>query len=264
LTDAEKRKTDFERANGIIIQGDDTTDADTARLQALAQQAPMGPAISVGGGAVGMTPGQQQLAQMDLSIAAATQTLGPNHPDLVNMRAQRSVLAATAAKEASVARANASGGGPTGPSLQSLYNSQQAKVLAQRGVVTQAQQLATEVTILREQFKKSAARAADLVQQADADDSGLAPLGAAVAPQSAAFPNLPLIFFGSLAFGIVLGILASLTVELLSRKVRGGEDLAIEGVPVIGMMGRELDASEKKTWWQWLGYGPIFTRRAKA
>ncbi|MEO8723316.1 MAG: Wzz/FepE/Etk N-terminal domain-containing protein [Sphingobium sp.] len=264
LTDAEKRKTDFERANGIIIQNDDTTDADTARLQALAQQAPMAPAVSIGGGMVGMTPAQTQLAQMDLSIATAIQTLGPNHPDLVSLKAQRVILAATAAKEAAVARANASGGGPSGPSLQSLYTSQQAKVLSQRGVVTQAQQLATEVTILRDQFKKSAGRAADLVQQADADDSGLSSLGSAVAPQSSKFPNLPLIFFGSLAFGIVLGILTSLAAELLSRKVRGSEDLAIEGVPVIGTMGREVDTHEKKTWWQWLGYRPLFTKRVKA
>jgi uncharacterized protein involved in exopolysaccharide biosynthesis len=266
LTAAEKRKTDFERANGIIIQNDDTTDADTARLQALAAQAPIGPTItSTGGGGPISSPAQAQLAQMDAQIATATQTLGPNHPDLLNMKRQRAAIAATAASEMAAARASRGGSISSGPSLASLYSAQQARVLAQRGKVTEAQQLATEVTILRDQFKKSAARAADLQQQADSEESGLTLLGSAVTPQSPAFPNLPLIFFGSLAFGVVLGILTSLVVELLSRKVRGAEDLAIDGIPVIGIMGREYGADGgKRTWWQWLGFAPLFPKRVKA
>ena len=96
--------------------------------------------------------------------------------------------------------------------------------------------------MLTEQYQKTASRAADLQQQSQSTESGLTPLGSATAPQSPTFPNWPLLIFGSLALGIGLGVLTSIFVELLGRRVRGGEDLRLGVVPLLGVMSAPMKA----------------------
>ena len=240
LTEAERLKSDFERANGVLLQ-DDNTDTESARLKALASSAPAAPMVTPAVAAPISSPSMVQLGQIDAAIAAAQQTLGPNHPDLQNMRQQRAGVAAAASREMAAARAGSRGATVSGPSIGAMYSAQTAKVLAQRGKVDEARQLAAKVTVLREQFNKTAARAADLDQQAESTETGLTFLGSAVAPQSAKFPNVPLVVFGSLAFGLILGVLVAMIVELLSRRVRGVEDLEIPGIPLIGVMARTIE-----------------------
>lgn len=244
LAQAEKRKSDFEKANGIILQ-DDNSDTDSARLKSLAST----PLPTAAGGAGFTSPSAAQLAQIDGAIASASQTLGPNHPDLQNLRRQRIAVAAAAGRERA-----ASAGGGSGPSISSLVSAQTAKVLAQRGKVNEAQRLAADITILRDQFSKTAARAAALQQEAESTETGLTLLGNAVAPDEPAFPNIPLIIFGSIALGTALGILTSLVVELLSRRVRGVEDLSLPGIPVIGSMGSSNVAGRPQSFLGWLGF----------
>jgi len=257
LTRAEGEKADFERENGIILQ-DDNTDTEMAKLKALAATAPAAQMA-----AVPMTsPSTMQLAQIDAQIAAASQTLGPNHPQFQNMQRQRAAIAQAASQELAAARA-AARGAAGGPSISSLMSAQTKKILAQRGKVNEAQRLATDVAILRDQFLKTSSRAAELEQEAQSIQTGLTLLGNAVAPEDPVFPKMPLIIFGSLAFGIGLGILTSLVVELLSRRIRGVEDLTIAGVPVIGAMSRrKSEDGRSNTLWSWLGFNELFSKRA--
>lgn len=252
LAAAEKRKNDFERENGIVLQ-DDNTDTEMAKLKALAATAPAAPVVSAGAAA---SPSAAQLAQVDAQIAAASQQLGPNHPDLINLRKQRAGLASAAAAERSSGRVSTSG-----PSIASMMSNQTQKVLAQRGKVNEAQRLAADVTILREQFNKSASRAGDLSQQAQSTDTGLTLLGSAVAPEDPIFPNMPLILFGSIGLGLVMGTLVALITELLSRRVRGTEDLVIGDVPVIGALARQQAESRRRSVWSWLGFDEFKTKR---
>lgn len=230
LAAAEKRKGDFERANGIVLQ-DNNVDTETARLTALASSA-AAPAAAAPAAAAAVSPAAAQLAQANAAVATAQRVLGPNNPDLQALIKQRDAIAAAAATKVAAPRA------ATGPSIASLYNAQQAKVLAQRGKVAEAQQLATDVTVLRDQYVKTLGRAGELQQQGEATDSGLTMLGNAVAPQSPAFPKWPLIIFGSLGLGFALGLLITLFVELLGRRVRGVEDLRLPDIPVLGVMAR--------------------------
>lgn len=231
LTLAEKRKTDFERANGIILDADNV-DQESKRLAALAGSTPAAPVAS----APIVTPANPmagQLAQADAAIANAARSLGPNHPDLVAMRQQRDAIARSAAAAQPVIR---SGVAPSGPSIGQIYGAQQAKVLAARGKVDEARQLATDVAVLREQYQKTATRAAELQQQGESNDSGLTLLGNATAPQVPAFPNWFMLIAGSFGLGLTLGILVALLSELLGRKVRGPEDLKMLETPILGMM----------------------------
>ena len=229
LTTAQSKKTAFERANGIVLQ-DDNTDTDTARLVAMTGAAAMVGAVPGMAMAPGGSPVAAQLAQVDAQIANAAKLLGPNHPDLQAMRRQRDALAASGNAGQPRVVTN------SGPSVAQQYSQQQQKVLASRGKVAQAQQLAADVQVLREQYAKTSARAAELQQQGEAQDAGLTTLGVATIPTSPSFPNWPLIIFGSLAAGAALGVVAGLALELADRRVRGVGDLEYMGVPVMGMM----------------------------
>ncbi|EDL49324.1 Wzz/FepE/Etk N-terminal domain-containing protein [Erythrobacter sp. SD-21] len=238
LAAAQKEKTDFERANGVILT-DDLVDTDTARLRALASSPPPMQTQSMAGG--GVAPSSGQLSQIDAAIAAASQTLGPNHPDLQQLRQQRSALASAVARENAAQPRMVT----SGPSLGSLYSAQQAKVLENAGAAGEARRLATDVLVLRDQYQKTAARAAELGQEANSNESGLTLLGDAVAPQMRTFPRYPLIAALAIAGGLALGIFLALCAELLWRRVRGAEELEILDAPVFGVMSQEVQASPK-------------------
>ncbi|MCP9222070.1 chain length determinant protein [Erythrobacter sp. LQ02-29] len=239
LAAAQAAKNNFEKANGVILT-DDLVDTDIARLAALAGSAPAGETQMMTGGTV--APSSAQLSQIDAAIAAASQTLGPNHPDLQQLRQQRTALAAAVARETQAAPKVVT----SGRSLDSLYNEQQAKVLRKAGAADQARRLATNVAVLRDQYQKTAARAAELEQEAQSTESGLTLLGDAVVPQSREFPKYPLIVVGALAAGFAFGVLLSLLIELLRRKVRGVEELQLIDAPILGAMGREPEEDERR------------------
>lgn len=226
LTAAESRKTEFERANGIVLDDQDV-DQDVRRLTALAQtsMAPSGPSISVGA----TNPAAIQIAQLDAAISTAERTLGPNNPQLLDMKRQRAALAASAAAPVVATEAG-------GPSIGSQYSAQLDRVLAKRGKSDEARRIAVEVAVLRDQYQKASTRVAELQQQADSVESGLTLLGAATAPDKPKFPNWPLIFFGSLGLGLILGVLAAILAELLARRVRCAADLRFDDLPILGEM----------------------------
>ncbi|MFN5779749.1 MAG: Wzz/FepE/Etk N-terminal domain-containing protein [Novosphingobium sp.] len=226
LTAAEQRKSEFERANGIVLDDQDV-DQEVRRLTALAQSSPQqtGPAIAVGAG----NPNAAQIAQLDAAISTAERTLGPNNPQLQDLKRQRAALAS--ANTGAVVST-----GPTGPSIGAQYTSQLQKVLAQRGKSDEARRLSIDVAVLRDQYQKASARSAELEQQSEATESGLTLLGSATAPDKPSFPNWPLIIFGSLGLGLLLGVLAALIAELLARRVRSVADLRFDDLPVLGEM----------------------------
>lgn len=235
LSEAEKKKTDFERANNIVLE-DDMTDAESARLRALAGAVDAPAMPSMGGGVPIISPSQAQLTQLDVGIETAMRTLGPNHPRIVALRQQRAALASSVSQELAAARAAARVPAmSTGPSAGARYAAQQEKVLAQRGKVAEARQLAVDVAVLREQVAAAAKRTAELQQEGESTETGMSFLGNAVAPQSPSFPKIPLIVMGSILLGLGIGIGLAVLIELLHRKVRGPSDLTAIGVPLLGM-----------------------------
>ncbi len=225
LNAADAAKTAFEKEHGVIMQGD--TDVDTARLRALAGQAAaptmVAPAMPVS------APSANQLAQIDAAIAQASKNLGPNHPQMIQLRAQRAALAQIVAQEmsASQAAAGAAAGAASASAsaLQREVAQQTSKVIQQRDKIERLTQLQSDVNLRREQYNKSMARIAELRQEASIADTGIATLAEAVTPQRPSFPNKPLILGGSLGLGFGLGILLSLLLELFGRRVRSAEDM---------------------------------------
>ncbi|SFJ22831.1 Uncharacterized protein involved in exopolysaccharide biosynthesis [Sphingomonas sp. NFR04] len=230
LLAAVEARTAFVKKSGIVLT-DTGTDIDTQKLTQLSGQSAV-PVAPVAGG--GMGPAQLQLAQIDQQIQQAATNLGPNHPAFQALQRQREVYARAAAQE----RAQAGGGaGSAASQLQSAANAQRARVLGNRQDVDQLNQLQRDVTLKQDQYMKAAQRVADLRLEASSNDTGMSTLSEASAPDSPYYPKVPMIIGGAAAFGLGLGLLIALLVELLGRRVRSPEDLetAVDA-PVLGVV----------------------------
>lgn len=228
LTAADEAKTAFERETGLVM-GDDKTDIETERLRSLASQAGGPPVFTAGAPIATASPAALQLAQLDAQISQASQSLGANHPAMIDLKNRRATLAKIVAQDQAAAReavnASARTAAEGANAIQRAVQAQTARVVAQRDKIQRLNQLQAEVNLHREQMQKALERASSLRQEAAIADPGLSVLGEALTPSKPAFPNIPLIVGGGLVLGAGLGMLLSLIVELLSRRIRGVEDL---------------------------------------
>lgn len=233
LNAADAAKTAYEKEHGIVMQADNT-DVDSARLRALSSQSAMpamAPQMPV------TSPSAAQLVQLDAAIAQASKNLGPNHPQMIQLRAQRASLAQVAAQEMAAGRAAANASGASAGMIQREVEAQTSKVISKRDKIEKLTQLQADVNMRREQYNKSMARIAELRQQASVADTGIVTLGEAVTPRNPSFPNKPLILGGALGLGLGVGILLSLLLELFGRRVRSIEDIqAVIDVPLLAVI----------------------------
>ena len=168
-----------------------------------------------------------QLAEIDAQIAQNGDKLGPNHPQMKQLRAQRALVASVVTREEAAAKS-----GPNTAAIMGVISrqlaQQKALVISQRDKIERLRQLQSDVDLRREQYVKTAQRAADLTLEAGVADSRMSPLGVTVAPSHPAFPNKTLILGGALGLGGGLGLVLAVLVELLNRRVRGFEDLEFD------------------------------------
>lgn len=228
---AESAKAAFEKQTGIIMQGRDT-DLDSDRLASLAGQA-AAPQINM---PAQESPAALELAQIDAAISDASQRLGPNHPQMVELKARREAISKFAALQEKNQRAMLNVR-PGSAALDQALQQQKARVIGQREQVERLHQLQSEVDLRREQYRTAAAKAGQYSIEAAVTDTGLTPLGVVVAPTKPTFPNKPLMLGGALGMGFALGLALSLLAELLNRRVRSVDDLRLsEGVSCIGVV----------------------------
>jgi succinoglycan biosynthesis transport protein ExoP len=217
---ADAAKTAYERDNGIVMQ-DDKTDVETARLRALAAQSAGGSQIVMPSTGPTSSAAEIQLTQLDAQIAQASQTLGANHPALIDMKVRRASLAKLVADEKAVAARPQ----PVSKDITRELAAQTTRVIGNRDKIERLTQLQAEVNLHREQMAKALSRASELRQETAVADPGITVLSNAVTPRNPSFPNKPLILGGGAMLGAGLGLLLSLILELLNRRVRGVEDL---------------------------------------
>jgi succinoglycan biosynthesis transport protein ExoP len=230
--EAQVAKATYERENGIIMQGDQAgsqQDLDSSKLAALVGAAAAAPTVQMSAPVTISSSSSLQLAQIDAAIAQNSEKLGPNHPQMQQLRAQRALVASVVEKEQAAARAGPSNTAAMA-TLSRALDEQKNKVISQRDKIEKLRQLQSEVDLRREQYKKTAERAAELSLEAGVADPGMTAMGIVVTPTSPAFPNKRLIILGAAALGTGLGLVLAVLVELLNRRVRGIEDLDAQSV----------------------------------
>ncbi|HEV2365928.1 MAG TPA: Wzz/FepE/Etk N-terminal domain-containing protein [Caulobacteraceae bacterium] len=234
-----QQKLAFERRTGVVLQ-DDNQSVDSARLKTLAGESGVSNAVPIGQEAV--NPYEAQLAALDAQIATNAKVLGPNHPEMIALKARRVALVAQAAQAekkygaaAQAARAARAGVG----ALAEAVSAQTVKVLKESPEEEQLRQIETDIGVLTKQYADAKDRAAKLQQGSGAIENDLTPLGDVQTPTTADFPVWPLILGGSIGLGVALGVLVSFVVELFGRRVRGPEDLAGSlDAPVLASIAR--------------------------
>ncbi len=259
LSTAEAAKSAFERTNGIVM-APGGADSETMKLEAM--QGAMLSARSAAGmvqGSADVRADQSgpvialkaQLNAIDDQLAQATERLGTSHPTYIALTQRRAVLQQQLARETALARSQ---GGSTVSATQSNAARLEAEVAAQKAKVLSLKtqlddlgQLQREVDLRRSQYEKAAARAADLKLESDVSETGLVPLGDAVVSGVPSFPNKPLILALGAAGGLALGIILAILTEIISRRVRGPEDLArASKVPVLAVIAGSMPLSVRQ------------------
>ncbi len=238
LAAAEAKKSEFERANGIVM-APGGADSETMKLESM-QSALLSARSSaglVGGGGRGATSpeveaAKSQLNAVDDAMVQASQKLGTAHPAYIALIERRKVLQQQLAR--ATATAAATGGGvdmsaatqANASRLESELAAQKEKVLGLKSKLDELAQLQRDVDLRKSQYEKAASRAADLKLEADVSETGLVPLGDAFVSGTPSFPNKPLFLALGVILGLGLGIVIAVATELVSRRVRGPEDLA--------------------------------------
>ncbi len=245
LASAEAARTQFARDNHIVLQADNV-DLESARLQALssqsATQASAERQVYRGDSAPAINTAKTQLEQLNQQIAQAAATLGPNHPSYQLLLRQRGVLAAEVERERRTAQTQVQG------DAQGAFEAQKTRVVAQRDKVDQLNLMQRDIDVKRQQYVEASKRFGELRMEADVGEAGLVTLGDVIVPDKAYFPNKPLIIGGALGFGLALGIVLSLLIELVQRRVRCPEDLEYgAGVEVFATIGQ---ARQRKPLWR--------------
>jgi len=240
LFEAQSRKSAFEKESGILL-ADDKVDLDSARLAALSSQASqvaLAPAMSQPGSAAN-SQSAMALAQLDAELLQISKVLGPNHPQILELRRRRELLAKQVEDERAQSAQMINPAANAARAAQSMLEAQKAKVLGQRDKVERLRLLQDDVNLRRGEYDKAAARAAELRQEAEVADAGVTPLGAAVTPQTPVFPQ-PLILIPVGVFGgALLGLGLALVLELFGRRVRSSDDLRdAANAPVLAVVTR--------------------------
>jgi uncharacterized protein involved in exopolysaccharide biosynthesis len=67
-------------------------------------------------------------------------------------------------------------------------------------------------------------------------------------PDQPSWPNRPLFIGGGALFGLVLGFLLAMLVELVSRPVRSPAQIEAMNVPVLGIVPNFVKATKRRSW----------------
>jgi len=228
----EKIKTEYERANGVSLTNA-TTDPDSLTLRRLATSVddvvPVQP--------VRTSATAEKLQEVESQIAQLSTSLGPNNPRLLALRRMRDVLSTQVAAER--AAASSIGGQMTAraASRGRLIEEQKVKVLRDREKILQLRLYQDEINRDTKEANDALQEVVALRQMANATIATVTSVGEAKVQPKPIFPNIPLILAGSGGMGLVLGVLLTLLIELLRRRVRSVRDLELAAqMPILGVV----------------------------
>ena len=182
-----------------------------------------------------------QVAAAEARLAELGGRLGSNHPQYLSVRAEVSKMRAMLGAQVSSASNSVSNNAQI---LQQREAAVRAALDAQKTRVLELNRNRDELGVLVKDVE-SAQRAFDAASQrfsqtkieAQAEQSDISVLNAAIAPGAAAGPRVMLNTMLALFLGAVLGLAFALLTEMLDRRVRSHADVAdVLQVPVFGVL----------------------------
>lgn len=232
---AQRRLSDFQRANGIVgvdrmdIEGDRAKNLSTELVQAQAEAAAArARATSSDGPEVESSTIVQEL-QREVGLQAGkvaelSKTLGAAHPTMVAANAQLSALRSELAKarstQAGALDSASLAAGRREAELRARLEQQQQRMLSMSGVQDQLNVLQRDVDATRQTYDTVRQRFNEASLQSEISQANASRLDEAVAPLLPSTPNLPLWFAAALVLGLGAGIGAAAAQEFVRPRLR--------------------------------------------
>lgn len=275
LEEAQGRLTKYQQDKGMLIS-DGQLDQETARLNLLSQQLADAQAMYAGimtGSAGDSSPDvmasgsvmsiKSQLSTQEALLSEKASVWGPNHPERVAVESRIAGLKSQLAIESDRVR----GGTRTVVSsaarkvsvLRASLEEQKRKILSLRFERDKAAVLLRDVAAAQRAYDEAGKRFSDFSAGGQTKDSSLRLLSRAVEPFASSSKKLVVGLAVSVMGGLLFGIAVGVGWELLDRRIRCLEDMAVMcGVPVIGVLSAE---GEKRASFRPLAIGPSVGQR---
>jgi chain length determinant protein EpsF len=185
-----------------------------------------------------------QLSTAESKLSEISSIVGANHPQRQQLEAQIGTLRQQLAAE----MRRVSGGSSVinrasnqkVEELRAMAESQKRQVLALRAERDQISVLQRDVETAQRAYESVSQRMTQLTLESQTTQANVRVLSAAVEPLVPTSPKVVVAIVGSVLGGLIFGGVVALLLELLNRRVRAPEDLAVvDGVPVIGVLHPE-------------------------
>ncbi len=258
---AQNNLSEYQREKGIV-GNDQRADVESQRLDALLAQlvALQGENIAISSrqktSSDELSPDVQastvvqsvrgELNRAESRLTEISINLGPMHPQRVQLEAQVAELKQQLAKEITrvsggsrVAKTTA---GLRESELRASIDAQKERVLSLRAERDRVAVLTQEVEAANRIYESVLTRSNQLNLEKQSDQANVSILSPAVEPSAPYKPNIPKYLAATLLGALAGAIGAALGLELLNRKVRVMEDIAIDDVPVLGIIERRGNA----------------------
>jgi chain length determinant protein EpsF len=256
LEQAQARLSKFQQTRGIVVS-DERLDQENARYNALVGQlasaqiervetstrqrlsgGETSPDVLQSSAVQGL---KAQLASAETKLTELSSIVGANHPSRqqqeVQVRELRQQVAAETRRVSGGTSTTSRGSGQKVAELQAMVDEQKKQLLALRSDHDQIAVYARDVEAAQRAYDAVAQRLTQVSMEGQNSQSNTRLLSPAVEPLEPSRPKIAAGVLGSLAGGLVAGLLAALGLEMLDRRVRVPEDMVlVPGIPVIGVL----------------------------
>jgi len=183
-----------------------------------------------------------QVNAQEAKLTEVRLSLGPNHPQRVQMESQLAELKQQLQQEmtrvAGGTQVAQTAANMRESELRGLINSQKARVLGLRQQRDEIAVLVQDVEAAKRMYDSVQQRSNQLNLEKQSDQANISILSPAIEPNTPFKPAIPKFIAASVLGALAAAFLAAMGLEFLNRKVRVVEDLMIEDVPLLGVIDR--------------------------
>lgn len=265
LEAAQNKVAAFQKSRGVVISND-RYDQEISRLaaletsyaQALAEQAAASSVArnsSETSSDVSQNPAviaaRSALSAAEARLAEASLTLGSSHPQRIELESRVKELREQFAREMRLASGSSASVNRVASArlgeLRGLVEAQKRTIVNMRTVRDEGALLIKEMEAAQRAFDSVNQRRNELSLESKSDTAGARVLTPAVAPLQPDRPKRHLVLTAATILGLLIGIGAAIGLEMLDRRVRSADDLAVvEGVPVLAVLSSKPSTGFKR------------------
>jgi len=197
------------------------------------------------------------IASADGKVLSASNTLGPNHPQVREQKAELEALKLQLKSEmgnvADSLRTNTIVAQQKVDRMQQQVEAQRARMLDLKNQRDEAANLQTDLVATQLDYNTIRQRLTQSNLQSQSPQTDVSILTPAYEPIEPSFPKLGLNILASIFLGLILGVSAAIFKENREKLIRSAEDVSEHGFTLLGVLVEKREVAFRKYWWQfWL------------